>query len=424
MVFPGPALRQMQSQAAGRASEASGEGEEAPPEGLGGHQLLAQADARGPACQVVGHDLDGQPGGVGGEAARGEVVEPDAVLEVADGVLDLGVAAMVGLQFQGVAVPVRDKGVIAVVGQEGQLRAGCGLDPADDEAHRRGVGLGIEGCVAGLGHVGSAVHPVGDGRPVRLGYGLDLVAQALVLPDGDGEADIGLAADRDDGVGVEAAVGPHREWSGGPAVAHSSHRLPQEVGGAPSRIGAARALSGHQHVAGVRGDGQQRVIAPLAGVAVTARSLLAQSVGLADGGVQVDGQRPVAGSRPSGPGPRQQLPAHPIQLANMTPTEAAQKGPQGGWRLDHAADGPGRTAGAQHVGVVDAVATGQGRGHQGQQLVSRVRTTRRSSQINVVVDELTQTRVLGEGDRKEQPSIGHQAVVVEGYLDAVGLAGW
>ena len=41
--------------------------------------------ARGPTCQVVGHDLHGQPGGVGGEASRGEVVEPHAVLEIADG---------------------------------------------------------------------------------------------------------------------------------------------------------------------------------------------------------------------------------------------------------------------------------------------------------------------------------------------------
>ena len=52
---------------------------------------------------VVGHRLDRQPGGVGGEAARGEMIQPDAVLEVPDGVLDLGVAAMVGLQFQGVS---------------------------------------------------------------------------------------------------------------------------------------------------------------------------------------------------------------------------------------------------------------------------------------------------------------------------------
>ena len=34
----------------------------------------------------------------------------------------------------------------------------------------------------------------------------------------------------------------------------------------------------------------------------------------------------------------------------------------------------------------------------------------------MTVDEFTQAQVLGEGDRKEQPSIGHQAVVVEGDL--------
>ena len=86
-----------------------------------------QTDARGPACQVVGDHLYGQPGAVGGEASRGEVVEAHAVLEIADGVLDLGVAAMVGLQFQGVAVAVGDAAVIAVVDEEGQLRAMRGL---------------------------------------------------------------------------------------------------------------------------------------------------------------------------------------------------------------------------------------------------------------------------------------------------------
>ena len=46
--------------------------------------------------------LDGQPGGVGGEAARGQMIESHAVLEVPDGILDLGVAAVIGLQFQGI----------------------------------------------------------------------------------------------------------------------------------------------------------------------------------------------------------------------------------------------------------------------------------------------------------------------------------
>ena len=40
-----------------------------------------------------------------------------AVLEVSDGILDLGVAAMVGLQVQGIPVPVGDEAVIAVAGE-------------------------------------------------------------------------------------------------------------------------------------------------------------------------------------------------------------------------------------------------------------------------------------------------------------------
>ena len=60
----------MQSEAARRTGEPSGEGEEASPEGLGGYHLLAQTDARCPACQVMRHHLDRQPGGVGGETAR------------------------------------------------------------------------------------------------------------------------------------------------------------------------------------------------------------------------------------------------------------------------------------------------------------------------------------------------------------------
>ena len=69
-------------------------GKEAASQGLGGHDLLAQTDARRPACQVVGDHLHRQPGAVGGEAARGEMVQPHAVLEVSDGVLDLGVGSV------------------------------------------------------------------------------------------------------------------------------------------------------------------------------------------------------------------------------------------------------------------------------------------------------------------------------------------
>ena len=75
------------------------------------------------------------------------MVQTDAVLEVSNGVLDLGVAAVVGLQFQGLSVPVGDEAVIAVGGEEGQLGTGRGLHPPDDEPHRCGAGLSPEGGI-------------------------------------------------------------------------------------------------------------------------------------------------------------------------------------------------------------------------------------------------------------------------------------
>ena len=65
-------------------------------------------------------------------------------LEVAYRVLDLGVAAMISLQFQGLSVPVGDEAVIAAGGEEGQLGTGRQLHPPDDEPYRRGVRLGLE----------------------------------------------------------------------------------------------------------------------------------------------------------------------------------------------------------------------------------------------------------------------------------------
>ena len=200
LLSPGPAPGKMQSESARRACESSRQGEEASPEGLGGHDLLAQTDARCPTGQIMRQHLDGQPGPVGSEASGRQVVQPYAVLEVSDGILDFGVAAMVGLQLQGIPVPVGDEAVIAVGGEQGQLGTGRGPHPPDDEPHRCGIGLTLEGDIGGLGHVGGTVHPVRDGRPVRLGYGFNEIAQAGTLADGDGEADLRLATDGDHGV--------------------------------------------------------------------------------------------------------------------------------------------------------------------------------------------------------------------------------
>ena len=70
LLSPGPAPGKMQSESARRAGEPPHQTEEPSPQGLGGHDLLAQTDARSPAGQVVGHHLYRQPGAVGGEAAH------------------------------------------------------------------------------------------------------------------------------------------------------------------------------------------------------------------------------------------------------------------------------------------------------------------------------------------------------------------
>ena len=57
LLLPGPALGKMQGQSACRAGDPSGQGKDPSSEGLGGHDLLTQADARCPAGQVVRHHL-------------------------------------------------------------------------------------------------------------------------------------------------------------------------------------------------------------------------------------------------------------------------------------------------------------------------------------------------------------------------------
>ena len=71
-------------------------------------------------------------------------MESHALLKVADGVLDLSAATIVGLNIRGFAFPVSNAGVVTVVDEPRRLGAGHGLDPADDDPHGRGVGLTVE----------------------------------------------------------------------------------------------------------------------------------------------------------------------------------------------------------------------------------------------------------------------------------------
>ena len=113
-----------------------------------------------------------------------------------------------------------------------------------------------------------------------------------------------------------------------------------------------------------------------------------------------------------------------LDLVQLGAPEAAQEGAQGGRRLDRAAQGAGGLAGAQHVGVVDAVAASQRRRNQAYHLVARVRPAWGAAKVEMVADQFGQAQAPGQGGGKDQPRTGHQAVVVEGDLDAVGVVTW
>ena len=55
--------------------------------------------------------------------------------------------------------------------------------------------------------------------------------------------------------------------------------------------------------------------------------------------------------------------------------------------------------------------------------VARVRPPRGIAQVEALPDQFGQAEMPGQGGGKEQPGIGHQAAVVEGDTDAVGVVG-
>ena len=97
------------------------------------------------------------------------------------------------------------------------------------------------------------------------------------------------------------------------------------------------------------------------------------------------------------------------------------EGAEGGWRLECATENAGRCAGAQRIGVVDAVTARKRGGDQRHHLVARVRPARGIAEVEVGVNEFGQAEMLGERGRQNQPGIGHEAEVVEGDTDTVGM---
>ena len=57
-------------------------------------------------------------------------------------------------------------------------------------------------------------------------------------------------------------------------------------------------------------------------------------------------------------------------------------------------------------------------------LSPRVSPPRGIAQVKVMVNQFGQAQMPGQGGGKEQPGIGHQAAVVEGDTNTVGVVAW
>jgi hypothetical protein len=83
------------------------------------------------------------------------------------------------------------------------------------------------------------------------------------------------------------------------------------------------------------------------------------------------------------------------------------------------AEDPRRPTRAKGGRVVDEVTTRERRHDERQELVADVRPARCPSEVKMLVRELLQAEVMGEGGRQEEPGVGHQAIVVKRGVEPV-----
>ena len=149
-------------------------------------------------------------------------------------------------------------------------------------------------------------------------------------------------------------------------------------------------------------------------------ALLGQPVGFHDARVDVDRDRhAVADAAARGPRPPKRDGRDDVELAGVAPSETPKERPQRGRGQDDVAqDRLGRSR-TQHVRVVDTVAAGQRRVDQRHRLVADMGVTSRRTQIDMGVEQASQTQMLRQRRGQDQPGISHRVTVVEGHREPV-----
>jgi hypothetical protein len=110
----------------------------------------------------------------------------------------------------------------------------------------------------------------------------------------------------------------------------------------------------------------------------------------------------------------------PAELADVAEGERAQERAQGGGGHHPVAEDLAGGAGAQYVGVVDAVAAGDHRLGQGEQLAPGAVGAGAVAKVDELIDDLLDAEPLGQRRGEDQPGVGDRVGVVEGDGQGVG----
>jgi hypothetical protein len=181
-----------------------------------------------------------------------------ARLEVTDGQLADGVAAMVGVQLEHRPDAVGDKGVIPPGGKQLGL-VFLVVDPPHDQP---------VAPVGGLGDLGDPIGLVGDLDPGRLTDGGDRGAHGLGLADRDRVAHPMASEPLDELGRPESRVHPQGQLAAGAGAAQAGDEFVDESEDAAGGVGRALAQPGVQHLAAAGAGSQQRMVAQPVGVAL------------------------------------------------------------------------------------------------------------------------------------------------------------
>jgi hypothetical protein len=160
------------------------------------------------------------------------------------------------------------------------------------------------------------------------------------------------------------------------------------------------------------------VIAADAGIAERG-ALLGAAEDLADKGIDIDHQAPVARARAGRPRARQRLAQHAVELADVPERERAQKRPQRRRRHDPVAQDRSGAPRAQQVAVVDAVRAQGHRRDQCHHLRAGIRRARALTEIDALIDQRLDAQALSQACREHDPRVSDRALVIENDPDRV-----